>query len=184
MRATNFEVKCREWGHNIGIPMVHIDLDNGSGPKIEDLVEGIIKNTLSITTPDMRKTNRWICLQTSKDGIPTGMGSLISALITCQFDIDLHISNPVLPTNGPTSPAWINKPKTVVVNYTDSGNINYHGLGKNDVILFNNPVPDSLEEGFPEVMKFTPATRWVYTSEEDLFPLVKETPKSRLSWVS
>jgi len=183
MKATNFEVKSRQWGHNLGIPMVHIDLENTSGPKIEELVEGIITGTLSITTPDMRKTNRWLCLQTSDDGIPTGMGSLITALITCQFDIDLHISNPTLPSSGSTSPAWINKPKTVVVNYTNSGNINYHGLGKNDVILFNNPVPDSLEEAF-EDMKFTPATRWVYTDQENLFPLIKETPKSRLSWVS
>lgn len=186
MKVTNIEVKPREWGHNTGIPMVHVGLSNTSGPKVDGLVEEIVMGAMSITSESMRKTNHWICLETADDGVPTGIGSLVTALISCQFDLDLHIQNPTLPNNGSTSPAWISKPRTVVVNYLDEGNLNYYSLSKNDVILFRDADKGSFEEldmVFDE-LKFVPATRWISTNEESFLNLVKESQGSRLSWVS
>jgi hypothetical protein len=177
MNIQTSEVRLRERGHNLGIPMLHCYLVNGSGPPTKDIVTTIVYSVLG---GDQKST--WVCLETSEDGIPTGIGSVISGLISCGVDIDLHIHNPNISGNGSSSPSWITKPKTVVVDYSESGNLNYHTLSKEDIILFESPTED-LSNTF-QFLDLMPSTKWIHTDNEDYYGLVKGHQRSRISWVS
>ena len=178
MIIRNKEVKLRTRGHNLGIPMLHCTLLNGSGISTQDLVTELVFAVLG----GGQKSN-WICLETSKEGIPVGIGSLINGLKSCAVDVDLHIHNPKINGNSSSSPSWITKPKNIVVDYCKDSTLNYHGLSKDDIILFEEPTGD-LSETF-KFLELMPSTKWIVSNnEEDYLPLVKDYQRSRLSWAS
>ena len=178
MRISTQEVKLRSRGHNAGIPMLHCSLSSGSGPSTKELVTQIVYGVLG----GDQKSN-WVCLETTNEGVPVGIGSLISGLISCGVEIDLHIHNPKLNGSSSSTPSWITKPKNVVVDYCKNSSLNYHGLTKDDVILFEDPTGD-LSEAF-KFLEFMPPTKWIFSNnEEEYFSLVQEHQRSRLSWVS
>jgi len=174
----NKEVKLRTRGHNIGIPMLHCALVNGPGGSTQDQVKDLVYAVLG-----GEQKNNWVCLETGKDGVPVGIGSLINGLISCGVEVDLHIHNPKLNGNSSSSPSWITKPKNIVVDYCKTGTLNYHGLSKDDIILFEEPTGD-LSDTF-KFLDLMPPTKWIFSNNaEEYFPLVKDYQRSRLSWVS
>ena len=177
MIITKQEVRLRSRGHNTGIPMLHCNLSSGSG-STTDLVEKIVYGVFGGT-----QRSSWVCLETGQDGVPVGIGSLITGLISCEIDVDLHIHNPKLNGNSSSTPSWMTKPKNIVVDYCKNSTLNYYGLSKDDIILFEDPTED-LSEAF-KVLDLMPPTKWICTNnEEEYFPLVQEYRRSRLSWVS
>jgi len=183
MKITSSEVKLRDRGHNLGILMPHYNLSGLPGSKTVEITERIAFETLSGHTG-----NGWVCLVTDSSGIPSGIGSLINGLKECGLDVDLHVLKPIINGNSSSSPSWINKPKTVVVNYSEEGNLHYYSLGKNDVIAFEKPEDNSTDlENVFEYLNLVPSTKWIFTEEadnKDYLQLLKDNQRSRMSWVS
>ena len=178
MNISSQAVKLRSRGHNIGRPMLHCTLSSGSGSPTKELVTQIVYGVLG-----GEQKSSWVCLETSKEGVPVGIGSLINGLISCGVDVDLHIHNPKLNGNSSSTPSWMTKPKNIVVDYCKNSTLNYYGLSKDDIILFEDPTED-LSEIF-KFLELMPPTKWIVSNnEEKYFSLVQEYQRSRLSWVS
>ena len=171
------EVRLRDRGYNLGMPMIHFSLDGASGPPTRQLVTDIVTQTLSRNTK-----SRWVCLETGEDGIPSGIGSLLNGLVSCGLEVDLHIHFPRIAGSSSTSPSWLTKPDTIVVDFDRMGDLNYNALKKSDVISFEQPEED-LTDVF-SMLKFCPATKWIVTDNEDYVSLVEESERSGLIWVS
>ena len=180
MNIRTSEVKLRKRGHNIGLPMLHIEVTDDPGPPSKKLISQIME-----TLVRLHFRTKWVCIETTGVSTPTGLGTLLNTLNSFGVQVDLHIHNPHVSGNISRSPSWLTKPKTVVVDYSDSGNFSYHSLTEADVIVFEQPEAD-LTDIF-EKYSLVSATKWIHsdgTNNEDYKSLVEDNEGSRLSWVS
>ena len=167
MKISSLVIKPREFGPNIGIPTIHINVDEGS-ENIEDLVSTVVFSGGSVK-------NVYVGPKIVK-----GMSAFLTALNSVKFNLEVQIGG------NCSTPSWLNGPDLVLVDYTKTKGFNYFSLRKSDFIIFRVNTSEELEEvkGIFEENKLTPATKWLIISEDlykEGFELVSSYLRTRIS---
>jgi len=167
MIITSMQRKPRAFGPNEGIPMLHVEVEEGT-KKVEDLVLSTLEKASGL--PGVFVGYK----------VVPGLGLYMEALSKMGLSVELQIVGDV------RTPGWLNGPDLVFVDYRETPGFNYYSLRKKDFIVYSVEDREDLDKfrDFSEEHKLTPATKWILVPKDLLdegFLIVSEHLRCRVS---